>query len=134
MEEDPPRELLTHLSRIVSFFATFVGGWFVGWLSHRFALSRDRRREFNEVADRVVSSLRAELNSPGIPIRGPSGDDFDLLVRMRGSKRAKRAIDDYRQAKQNAKQRQSSSGEYFYAVPGELNEVINQLIKCLDRW
>lgn len=79
---------------------TFLAGLFGG---HWLTLRRDRRKEFNEAADRVRTVLLRESQAPSPMNASSSSFDLNLLEQLllpwkRGSYR--RAVDQYKKAKE----------------------------------
>ena len=72
-----------HMTETLAFgLLTFLGGLLIG---HRMTLSRDRRKEFNEVAARIRVALKSRTQSPR-PYFGTSGridgTDMELFLHL----------------------------------------------------
>ena len=87
---------VTYLSHLL----TFLLGLLTGYVGHRFSLRRERRREFNEVADRLFLAFDAQERDPS-PLRRLPTDDMRLVRRHLGWYRRwhyDRAMERYQQA------------------------------------
>jgi CRISPR/Cas system CMR subunit Cmr4 (Cas7 group RAMP superfamily) len=60
--------------------AWIVGVFFGGWVTHRYAICRDRRRDRNEVVDRLRVGLIRARDTPVLFM--PSAVDIDLLRQL----------------------------------------------------
>jgi hypothetical protein len=111
---------------------TFFLGLFLG---HRLSLSRDKRKEYNEVADIVYFALINEKRRIGMS-KGPT--EKELLQLLRRSSyidrfRIKTVIDKYIAAKKNIIVSRSPYGEPLFSNIDNVVTEIDSLIKCLER-
>ncbi|MEW8139128.1 MAG: hypothetical protein AB2761_18855 [Candidatus Thiodiazotropha endolucinida] len=114
---------------------TFLLGLIFG---HRFALFRDRRKEYNEIADIVYSSLLEEKKHAEREMitKGPTEEDFQHLLRRSYFIRRmmiKKSLDTYRTAHMNVIIDRSSSGQPIYRNVNDVVIAINKLIRSVGR-
>jgi hypothetical protein len=111
---------------------TFFLGLFLG---HRLSLERDKRKEYNEVADIVYFALINEKRSIGMS-KGPTEEELLQLLRRSSyidRFRIKTVIDKYRAAKKNIIVSRSPSGQPLFSNIDNVVTEIDSLIKCLER-
>jgi len=111
---------------------TFAAGLLLGhWLS----LGRDKRKEFNEVAQRVRAVFLGERESPS-PYRKPvSSEDIDLFTQVLPTwKRQgfRRALGRYNQAKKSA-ETQNECGEVLYSSTDAIKEAAEHVLSYTKR-
>jgi hypothetical protein len=100
-------------------------------LTHRFSLSRDRRKEFNEVAQRIRSPLLKEHADPSPYRKVFSADDIDLFLQAlpfwrRHSFRA--ALEKYEQAKKDAYTQEEEYGQAMYKDTAAIKTTVTRLL------
>lgn len=109
----------------------FVLGAYIG---HRFSLGRDRRKEFNDIADIIRANLMARRRSLTSQY-SVSDDDFDcLLSRTNRSKRIRltHAWEEYKSA-QEASGSRDDDGFYDFHSPNILEAAIDNLLPFVIR-
>ena len=109
-------EIITSHPEIFGFITFLVGGL----LGNRYAIGRDRRKEFNEVADEIALSLikKKEGAVQKLIWSGPTNDQLENLKRRSSffkRKSVKRACTQYINAITNLdNQKSGSGGQPFY--------------------
>lgn len=115
---------------------TALIGFFCG---HRVALWRDRRKEFNEVADILFRALLTEkkgMAGPSPLVAGPSIEDFHVFRRHLGWLRRRQfdiALRDYQKAKGPENHTRNVVGDVFYEDDLRVSYAINRLIEFTER-
>lgn len=116
-------------------FAILTGciGFFFG---HRIALSRDKRKEYNEIADRIYLALKKERERLEAPIGGPNEDDFRLFSRHLGffeRKSFESNYNRYKSVKTGGNTYIDSFGQQFYLNEVLVRNAIDKLTKNVKR-
>lgn len=114
-----------------------LGGFLIGaYLGHRFAVFRDRRSEFNEIADRVFIALDQEVRSCTPYTAGPRSDDVAILRRRMSwfvRRRFDRAFEEYNEAKRGNTSEPDGRGHVHYISVERIKQAILQVTKLLHR-
>jgi hypothetical protein len=127
-------EIITDNIEILWRIGSFLGGVGVGFLGHWFALSRDRRCEFNELADEFDTLLRRKseyLNALRIK---PS--EFEDLIRRVPKWRKKRliqAIAVYDEADGEENKERNVRGDEVHIDREKIRAAIEELLECVRR-
>jgi len=114
---------------------TFLLGLFLG---NRLAIGRDKRKEFNEIADEIYSVLlkKREGAEKGLIWNGPTKEQFAHLIR-RASSVAKlsisKSIEKYNKAIDQNNISHDSYGQLFYSRPEEVTNAIDLLLQHVQR-
>lgn len=113
-----------------------VGGSIVGLaLGHWLSLGRDRRKEWNEVADRIRLSLTAQIGKVTPYSKWPSSDDIALLIAMSSSKkgrRLRRLADEHEDSRRQHTE-QDSYGQSSYTRIDHIDAAIKNLLAEVGR-
>lgn len=115
---------------IVSFVAGIVLG---AWADHKFALRRDRRKEFNELADELCLTFALLARKPD-PYRRIAWDKIELLRGRLGAVdllELDAAVENYRQATGEDNKRHDSLGGVSYGIPERVAQAAEHLTKVL---
>ncbi|MBD5779934.1 hypothetical protein IEN85_10580 [Pelagicoccus sp. NFK12] len=108
-------------------------GFFFG---HRIALSRDKRKEYNEIADRIYLALCKEKERLEAPISGPNEDDFRLFSRhlsLLERKDYEKNYDSYLSTKRGGNTYIDEFGQQFYLNEVLVKNAIDKLIENVKR-
>ncbi|XWN38044.1 MAG: hypothetical protein ROO71_03740 [Balneola sp.] len=110
----------------------FLAGLVIGnWL----AIGRDKRKEFNEVADEVYLALIKEkecIGSKGIVINGPNENSLEILKRrvpFYKKESLKKALRKYKNSRSSSNWKHDSANQPFYKEPNVVISSIDNLIK-----
>jgi hypothetical protein len=111
-------------------------GFLVGALiGHYFALGRDKRKEFNEIADRVRLQLRREQSDIRAAARWAKSDDLNLLGDMAHPLRRRsfrKAVAEYQETYQQHTEA-DSYGQRHYTRTDHVEKAIKRLLSKLNR-
>ncbi len=126
----PFEQLINSYTSVFSLLTFFLGLF----LGNKLAIGRDRRKEFNEIADEVYTALMrkrawAENNNVG---DGPTMSQLNHLVRRSPVWRRPsiiKSIGIYKEATNSKSYSQDQYGEPFYKDSGSVINSIDQLIK-----
>ena len=119
-------------SVVVGFF-TFLLGLFLG---HRLTLGRDKRKEFNDIAQPIREILLKERKALSPHFAGLGEIDADRLESVlycwqrRGFRRT---LNDYRQEKEQSIANDPTYGSVSYSTTGAIVERIERLLRYVDR-
>jgi hypothetical protein len=112
-------------------FWAIVGTLLGALLNHRFSLSRDRRKEFNEVAQRIRSILLKEHVDQS-PYQKPiSVEDVDLFLQLLWPWKRRgfnAALEKYGQAKKDAYMQEEEYGQAMYKDTAAIKMRVTKLI------
>ena len=111
---------------------TFFAGLLIG---HRLTLGREKRKEFNEVAQRVRSVLLSECERPSPYSKFISRDDMDLFIQVLPPLKRRgfnRALERYYQAIREAQSR-GVTGEVLYTNTDAIKEAAQDLVTYTKR-
>ncbi|HHG9944818.1 TPA: hypothetical protein ACPZLR_002641 [Yersinia enterocolitica] len=109
----------------------FMLGAYIG---HRFSLVRDRRKEFNDIADIIRSNLTARRNALSSQ-HSVSDNDFECLLSRtspRKRRRLSQAWSEYQDA-QDASGNIDADGFYDFHSPHILEKAIDNLLPFVKR-
>lgn len=116
------------LSPELTALLTFLIGLITG---HRFALRRDRRTEFNELATPIRTWLIREINKPGMTRERPTDIELDQFSQTLAWWSRKRFLNEYeKQDQERAKAIKQTDDGYLYYE--ETRHIIKPLKKCLQ--
>ena len=108
-------------------------------LGNRLAIGRDKRKEYNEVADLIYSALAKEaksIKSNGAVAYGPDYSDLDDLSRRMpfyNKSKFNKALENYKLQRNEKNRKQDNYGQPFYVDPEKIIISINELIKFTNR-
>ena len=108
-----------------------IGGALIGY---QFRLSLAKRKEYNELADKLFLIVDQELDEAAAHWFSISGKDAKLIARQMNliqRRKFERAIKDYKLAA--SKTKQDGSGQMFFCDPGKVNEALKSIAKLLKR-
>lgn len=117
---------------LISLFTFFLGLF----LGHRLALGRDRRKEFNDIAQPIRAVLLKERENPTPYARGPSEIEADLLESaMPFWKRGgfSKALAAYRNAKKKNIVQEAMYGTCSFANTDEIIQHIDYVLHYTTR-
>jgi len=115
---------------LLSIFSILVGG-FIGY---RFALNNERRKEFNEIADRLILNVDVEVKAGSAHHFSINKQDIKLIRRrMRYLQRRAfdRAVADFDRI--NAQTLSDNVGQVYYKDPDGVNRALRMIARCLRR-
>lgn len=113
-------------SLLIALVSAFVG--------YRFALNRERRKEFNELADRLFLNVDVELKETSAHNFYIIDADIKLIRRRMGRLKRRtfdRALECYHVAASDTYQ--DRGGQVYYSNPVNVNESLKAIAKCLNR-
>ncbi|MEP2447792.1 MAG: hypothetical protein ABJI69_11215 [Balneola sp.] len=122
---------ITIYDLIIFLLGLLLGNWL--------AIGRDKRKEFNQIADDIYLNLYKEKKALEISNNIPRGPDYDSLetLKRRSSFLKKRAllkvVQEYKKAKSSKKRYDSANQPISYETPEVLIESIEKLIKKIER-
>ena len=112
---------------------TFLSGLLLGnW----FAIGRDRRREFNEIADEIALLLieKREGASEKLIWRGPTDIQLESLKRRTNKKPVIQAVEIYLNAIADRENQETGElGDRSYKDPEKIITAIDNLLKYVQR-
>jgi hypothetical protein len=113
---------------ILSNLASALAGGFIGhWLS----IGRDKRKEFNAVAERVYLALEMERSAKSPAVKGPSREDFLRLRRclpLWSRRSFERTLSKYEESKDAKAQFVTNPDDPIYHNPDILVAAIDDLL------
>lgn len=115
---------------LLSLFGILVGGI----IGYRFALRNERRKEYNEIADRLFLNVDVKVTAGSGHHFGINKQDIRLIRRRMGF--VQRRLFDKALAEFDliaAKTRQDDVGQVFYKDPEGVNKALKKIAKCLRR-
>ena len=127
-------EVITNNIAILRCLGSFLVGVGVGFLGHWIALSRDRRCEFNELADEFDTLLRRKSQYLSTLRIKPT--EFEDLIRRVPKWRKQRlieAIDAYSEAERDENKTRNVSGDEVYIDREMIRAAIDELLECVRR-
>lgn len=114
----------------------FIAGLVFGnWL----AIGRDKRKEFNDVADKVYLALKKQkerVKESDAVISGPDDDDLERLKRILSifkKKRFVKCINRYRAVTSSDNWKRDQVGQAFYKDSEIVLQAIDELIQHTSR-
>lgn len=120
-------------AQILSNLASALAGGFIGhWLS----IGRDKRKEFNTVAENVYLALEKERNAKSPNVTGPSHEDFLRLRRCLpfwSRRNFEHAMCNYEESKGAREQFVTKPDDPIYHNPEVLVAAINDLLVYTKR-
>lgn len=131
MEQESFQELLR--SPVVQLAAPLVTGLIGFILGHRLAIGRDRRNEYNAIADQLRGQLIRLRGAHSHCIRDISEADLDLLYRRAGRVQAARVRKAVRRAIEAEERgtRQDEIGQPILVDPSAMRELREKIIALL---
>jgi cbb3-type cytochrome oxidase subunit 3 len=94
-----------------------VLSFFLGLLlGHWLSLGRDRRKEFNDEAEKLFLPLESERKNPSAYAKHPNAEDFAIFrrhLRWWQVRKFDQAVDAYFESKKNCAARDSTGGVYY---------------------
>lgn len=121
-------EIFATLDPTITHLLSFLAGAFVG---HRLAISRDKRKEINEVAQRLRAVLIKERGHLSPMAAGATEIDLDALrshLHLWQRRRFDAAVQRYQQTKQ-AELAQDACGGALYRNPQAVSAAIGALMR-----
>lgn len=119
------------IAALWTLFGIFIGAAGSHWLS----LSRDRRKEFNEVSDPIRVALKNEKQATYIHYSNLDSDGISKLADMIGGKAGAdltAAVDRYREARTQWVVR-DEFGQAGYSQTAHIEQAIDDILKHLKR-
>ncbi|MFO7970460.1 MAG: hypothetical protein R6U40_01775 [Desulfobacterales bacterium] len=116
---------------LIFLFGMVIGNWL--------AIGRDKRKEFNEIADAVYSALdkeAANIRGNGAVVDGP---DYAALSNLRrrlpfyNKNKFNNAVENYKKQKSEKNWKQDGYGQAFYIQPENVLSSIDELKKYTNR-
>lgn len=111
---------------------TFLAGLIIG---HWFAIHRDRRKEFNEVTDRIILKLADQAAEPSV-YKQVLPDDIYLLGRHFNwwqRKKYNKALDNYEAALSDSNQIENPGKVWAYKNKEMVVTATRELMKLMHR-
>lgn len=107
-----------------------------GFIGHGLGIRRDKRGEFNTIAERVYLALEKERRKKSPMVKGPTCEDFLCLRRCLPfwSRRSfDRALSNYEESKAEKRQFVTKPDDPIYHNPDILVAAINSLLAYTKR-
>lgn len=115
---------------------TAIGAGLGYLIEHYLSLNRDKRREFNELADPLRAQLLIELGDISHGARGLDEATIHTLASMKwqvGRARLYRCAAAYKEARQQHLVQDDAYGTFAYSRTDHIELAIRQLLACLTR-